>query len=242
MKFDINNNPALMQAAGNTPKAQFVKLIFAGDNQQIDIGSNTEFTIRSISNGIPVERTYPATEGLNNTRIVTESDANTPIVIIGDLTRVVLYFGYAMELLYVNATTLQNLDRMDLAKLSENARVFITDKVKNIEYLWCDYINFISTEKYPNLESLYISSCKNLTGIDISKSNISSIVISGAHLNYIKARATTTYEYDSVLYNLLNSSGISATGLLVLQTGDPYNTQTAEAAIAKGWTVEYVDA
>ena len=78
MKFDINN-PAFMQAAGNTPKVQyFIKMIFSGDNPDLYISTDGGFVVKSIYQGEMISREYET-----SARIVIEADAGTTVLFTG---------------------------------------------------------------------------------------------------------------------------------------------------------------
>lgn len=243
MKFDINNNPALMQEAGNTPKAQFIKLVYLNTptpstRTDLQVQSANGFVVKTIQNGVQTVEQYPNTDLVE---LILNYDPGTPIVLIGDFVKFDSYYFTARDLVLFRTANCESLTYFYLNYYDE--KVFDFSVFPNMQTLgmvgWYELTDlYIPQESFGVLD---IFGVPKLEKIEIKSQSVKVKVFTGTtSLREIKLRATNSDNYNSIV-ELLDSTSIT-TGVLILQTGDSQNTQAAQAATAKGWTVEYVDA
>lgn len=242
MKFDINN-PAFMQAAGNTPKAQFIKLVYLdtpapSTRTDLQVQSANGFVVKTIQNGVQTVEQYPNTDIVS---LILNYDPGTPIVLIGDFVRFDTYYFTADDLVLFRTANCESLTYFCLTGYNE--KVFDFSVFPNIQTLemvgWGEITEFYIPQE--SLGILDIFTVPKLEKIEIKSQSVKVNVFTGTtSLREIKLRATNSDNYNSIV-KLLKSTSIT-NGVLVLQTGDSQNTQAAQAATTKGWTVEYVDA
>lgn len=241
MKFDINN-PAFMQSAGNTPKALFAKMIYSNASESgdfLDLSSNGDVIITTTHNGVVREDTYQNVSDLN---VYLEYDPGTLITIKGDLTMLDGYH-WPVDCTYLNVKRCPNLTNLQIY-FYKGDYLDLMDKV-NLEkfYILSSDVKTIVLNS-SNLNNTAIYRCLELEYVDISRCAQVGFAAGMTRLNNklktIKARAINDGLVTDIS-TLLASTEIT-NGVLILQTGDSHNTQAAQAATTKGWTVEYVDA
>lgn len=248
-------NPMFLQEAGRSRKKtdNILKFTTLNIDPTIGIRSDSEYKVISIKNSEIVEHVYPQQTSPNMLNI--SADLNSEITIIGDITAI----GFGKYGQY----NLANIVNIDVSKcnslaglsLSETSIEYL-DVTKNVNLtdLVCDYSQIQSIDLGNNIllehlkigsdvfSSIDLSKNINLIGLDLcSVENLHNVNLNNINsLQYITVRGIINYESVAIsIANAITNSTHTTDGHLSVSGGEgTYYSTIADAATAKGWTIE----
>ena len=211
------NNPAFLQGAGNAQAKEYISFVDATGNPQIfKLSAIGDVTIQSIYNGEPISQTVA---NPTDTGIQIQSDANTEVVLYGKITKLYCDPGPGYFTDFTN---------IDVAH------------AKSLTYLSCGGNQLTSLDVSANTALTYLSCNSNqLTSLDVSAntaltdlscdSNSTLLTIDGIGVD------------ESVATNIASAItyATSVDGTVTLRQGDEFNKTIIDAAMDKGWDVQY---
>ena len=227
-------------------KMPVIKFTSSSDDPYIQsLSCNGTITIESTKDGQPVVETY---KDLNLITVNVQADADTEIKISGHVTD--LYFtAYSEEDKdYSGFTDLSSLD------LSE------TNVLKALSVDYNSGLEELDVTHNTNLQTLIYGDMENLTGIDISKNTkltylycaycegITELnLAANTALQYLNCNSCTslsdisysaTNNYVSTAIAGAITNAAAADGTVYTDSEGAYYSTIADAATAKGWTIE----
>lgn len=217
MKFNLNN-PAFLQAASNVGgEMPVTRFVFVEGKNQVKLSSRGKVIIESVQGGDIVRETYGA---LNDTIVTINADGGSEVVIYG-----------AVTILSNNVNYPQNI----FLSINVSENIALTG-------LYCDNcegLTSLDVSKNIALTDLGCTSCMGLTSIDVSKN------IALTYLGLSRCKGLTSIIGIAVNSNV--SAGIataitdatSVDGTVTLRQGDEFNQTIIDAAMEKGWDVQY---
>lgn len=217
MKLGINN-PAFLQMASNVGgEMPVTRFVFVDGKNQVNLSSSGKVIIESVQGGEIVRETYGA---LNNTIVTINADGGSEVVVYGKVTKLSNNVNYPQNL-FLSINVSENIALTGL--YCDN----------------CDGLTSLDVSKNIALTGLGCTSCTGLTSIDVSK-NIA--------LNYLGLnRCTGLTSIIGIAVNSDVSTAIanaitdatSVDGTVTLRQGDEFNQTIIDAAMEKGWDVQY---
>lgn len=248
MKMNLNN-PAFLQSASNTKREDYdVKMIFKQANSGMKISSSGEISVTAIISGVATTTTY--SEPLSSSVVYFNNDANTPVYIKGDVRT--LYTG-EMGSYPGSSITYFDCSKSSLKKVSfENARELeFVALCSSIDYcnIGSTKIKSLDLSSLSMLDTILAYNTYELEYLNISNSTVLEIVRFGSNNGSADAFAYKCIELSipneqakSSIILSIEDSVITGSPTLLIHSDYGFNEEVAEAATAKGWTVEYVDA
>ena len=238
MKFNIQN-PAFLQAAGTVGGTLETRFVLVEGQNQIGLSSNGEVIVKSIQGGEVVRETYGE---LSNTIVTINADASTEVVIYGDVTKIDNIIQYPQNifasldvskntaltyLACVNCTGLTSLD------MSKNTALTYLD------CNGCTGLTNLNVSKNTALTDFDCDGCTGLTSLDVSKNTALTYFVCG---NCTGLTSINGIAVDSNVSTAIASAITDATsvdGTVTLRQGDEFNQTIIDAAMEKGWDVQY---
>lgn len=199
-------------------------------------------TIQSIKNGEVVKQTYT---DLNNTQVSIQADANTNITIFGDVTNfhnahsIGGYIGsnYVTELDITKCLSLTKLGIEGCADL-QSIDTSLNSNLTSITIFACSNIQSINVSSNFNLQSANFSGNIILQIVDLSKN----AALASLNLNYDSNLTTLYYPATNDTVSTAIAGAITAAtaadGTVYTDSAGAYYSTIADAATAKGWTIE----
>lgn len=256
MKFNVNN-PAFLQAASHVDGVEKIIMMFSEANQGATITSVGGITVKSIANGVPVENVID-----NPSYVSFSSDANTPIIIEGKVTKVNGNpgSGYLEKLIYIDTEMAKSLTSLKCEGCSGMTEINVS---KNIQLTDIDLsgtpITSIDISNNKQLESLVLMQT-SITSLDVSNNeqlsrlslqatpivsldmsnnpNLTSLNLTlCAELTEIMTVSTNESTSTVVASAITNATSVD--GIVTLRQGDEFNQTIIDAAMEKGWDVQY---
>ena len=238
MKFNVNN-PAFLQSASNIGGAgEYISFVDSTGNPQIyQLSAIGDVTIQSIYNGDPISQTVT---NPTDASIRIQSDANTEVVLFGKITKLYCQpapIGYthltSIDVSHAKSLTYLNCSTNQLTSLDVSANTALTDLYCYSNQLTSLDVSANTALTYLNcstnqLTSLDVSANTALTGLDCSN-NQTLLTIDGIGVNESVA--------DSIASAITDASSVDGTA--TLRQGDEFNQTIIDAAMEKGWDVQY---
>ena len=256
-------SPAFLQAAGRAGKGAPVGKIIL-DTQFADptissISCTGEIKVATVKNGAPLVETY---SDLSGDTLSIQADANTQIVISGaEITDCEIGENVNYTKISVENTALTQLDcnscypltALDLSKntalmqldcngcsaltaldLSENTAI------AGLSCYGCSALTALDLSKNTALTQLECNSCYALTALDLSKNtSLTELDCSScAKLVSISYPATKS-DVSATIAGAITAAD-STTGTVYTDSAGAYYSTIADAATAKGWTIEQI--
>ena len=238
MKMNLNN-PAFLQGASNVVGAgEYISFVDSTGNPRIhQLSAKGNVTIQSIYKGEPTIQTVT---NPTNTGIQIQSDANTEVILFGKITKLHCQpapIGYthltSIDVSHAKSLTYLDCEYNQLTSLNVSANTALT-------YLDCASNQLTSLNvsantaltclycEYNQLTSLNVSANTALTELSC-ESNSTLLTIDGIGVNNDVATSIATAITDAT----------SVDGTVTLRQGDEFNQTIIDAAMDKGWDVQY---
>lgn len=257
--------PGFLNAACARPfKGDYVLLKAETANYTlIGITITDEVTVRSTYLGQPHEENYPA----GTTSISFNADADTDIMVIGGLSEIYSSNGNAPKTITVSSGVLTRLLFYSMGGNNTTTTSVVIlhaetlnevkfDMFKNLEMSLAELPSVtkftlvssnraksVNLSNSPLLNSCTISSCLALETINLAKSAAMHYVsatpfeiMNCIAIKEIYFRATDS-SYSTQIATLITNAD-AADGVVYLNSDDAYYQTVADAATAKGWTIE----
>lgn len=259
-------SPVFLQEAGQSGNGKNkIKLLTSSSDVSATISCNGNIKIQSVENGEKKEESYSNLEDVYTT---ISCDKNTEIVIIGDVTKFAINDedssdGYLQtidvskcnSLLNLSITNCSYIENVDLSKNANLQELVLSGCVglldlslvglENLSYLEFDSG---SDGNNAHITELDLSSCvslKNatLTGLEV----INKIKLNNSleELYLTTPDSTLTKIYYAATNNVVSSTiadviadATAADGTVYTDSEGAYYSTIADAATAKGWTIE----
>ena len=237
MKFNFNN-PAWLQGAGNAQAKEYISFVDASGNPQIhQLSAIGDVSIVSTYNGVQTTQllTSPNEETVN-----IQSDPNTQVFLYGKITKLYCDSG---EGTFTDFTTLD------------------VSKSKSLTYLDCSSNQLTSLDLSANTALTYLDCSSNqLTSLDLSANTaLTNLRCTVNQLTSLDLSANTALtnldcgsnDYITTINAVAVNSDVASTiagvityatsvdGTVTLRQGDEFNQTIIDAAMDKGWDVQY---
>ena len=260
MRFNLNN-PTFLQEASNIGGAgEYISFVDSkSSNPQVKLSCEGDLQVISTYNGEQITQTL---SNLTEQTVSIQADLNTTVTLIGKVTyfsTLVTYPGGTVELTNLDVSKAKSLEYINcsvnqLTSLDVSANTALTD-------LDCSNNQLTSLDVSANtaLADLYCGN-NQLTSLDVSANTaLTELYCSSNQLTSLDVSANTalTELYCSNNPTLLTIDGIgvnedvatniasaitdatSVDGTVTLRQGDEYNQTIIDAAMEKGWDVQY---
>ena len=258
MRFDTSN-PAFLQAAGN--RSFFMRMTTSVVNQEFyELSANGLVYIDSVKNGAKVRKTLI---NPNNEFVTIENDADTEIIVWGEVTRLIAGGDANTGLTSLDLSknpALTELDCYDCPSLT-SLDLSKNPALTELSCASCVGLTSLDLSKNLALTKLDCSKCTCLTSLDLSKNlaltrlscgsnpSLTSLDLSNnTALTYLGSRSNTGLtSINGIAVNSEVSTSIasaitdatSVDGTVTLRQGDEFNQTIIDAAMDKGWGVQY---
>ena len=265
---------AFLQAAcaKKAQEGNIIRLIGVKEDPIIhELSCSGEITVESVKNGEAVIQTY---SDLSSTQVSIQADADTEVVIKGDVTTIVggQYQGWgyvdgvmAKQLVFHNSaiTSISGFsgkDNADGTSLIESMDVTGCTALTSLNCVSCTGLTALDLSTNTALTSLNCSYCTGLTALDLSTNtaldSLNCVFCTGlTALDLSTNTALTDLEcysctgLTSIKYPATNSDvstaiadaityATAADGTVYTDSAAAYYSTIADAATAKGWTIE----
>ena len=234
---------AFINAAGRGGKATIADSIlilrYAIANMRAIITCDGKIEIKSTKNGETVIEKY---KDLNQSTVTIPSDANTNIEIKGALTRIAVHSeGPGINsITYIDASNCKYLTFADIA-ISNNVTSLDFGNIKTLKQVSINgtptAIASINLNGCESLEGCDLRYCSNLQSLDLSSSALlNNLTISSSSITEIKYPATEQ-SVSTAIANAITAA-TAADGTVYTDSQGAYYSTIADAATAKGWTIE----
>lgn len=200
-----------------------IVLRFQDGNDSFGVDNVTsDITVTFKKNG--TEQTMSFDAGYSG-YITPSADPNTDIICVG------------------NIGSLYGLEKYETLTSLSSLTLFKADSLDEILFpqLSVPYLERIDLTGAPNMTSFDGAEFPNVTFIDVSKNkHLADMThISCPVLNELRAVATNRVIADAIAYILSTSDVVD--GVVYLNRGDEYNQTIIDAAMEKGWDVQYAE-
>ena len=242
MKMNFTS-PVWLQSASNvgggTPETRFV---FVDGENQVRLSANGSVVIKSVQDGEIVLEEYSA---LNNTAVTINTEADTEVVIYGAVAEFSTYPQYPPRNVLKSLDVSKNTALTYLFCFGSTGLTSL-DVSKNtaLTYLNCSGTGLTSLDVSQNtaLNSLDCSGCTGMMLLNIQNTTRLEFVelfsSTNTNLTTLQVAGTSAMAYEKV-ENWLNGDAPNG-GTVLVDENTPQ--EVIDAATAKNWTVEYVDA
>ena len=256
-------SPAFLQAAGRADKGEQVGKITlftqSADPTIASISCTGEIQVTTIKNGAPLVETY---SDLDGETLSIQADANTQIVISGaEITACEIGQNTDYTNISVKNTALTQLSCSDCYTLTA-LDVSKNTALTQLDCSYCYALTALDVSKNTALTQLSCSYCHALTALDVSKNTaLTQLSCSDCHaltaLDVSKNTALTQLSCSdcakliSISYPATNENVSTAVagaitnadatdGTVYTDSAGAYYSTIADAATAKGWTIEQI--
>ena len=274
--FGVMGTSAAFAQAACAKKAQevgnIIRLIGVKEDPIIDqLYCSGEITVESIKNGEAVIQTY---SDLSSTQVSIQADANTEVVIKGDVTAIVggQYQGWghvdsvmAKQLVFHNnaITSISGFsgkDNPDGTSIVESLDVIGCTALTSLKCYGCTGLTALDLSTNTALTSLRCHGCTGLTALDLSTNTaLTSLECYGCtgltaldlstntaltSLNCSDCTGLTKIKYHATNSDVSTAiagaitDATAADGTVYTDSAGAYYSTIADAATAKGWTIE----
>ena len=258
MKMNLNN-PAFLQMAGNAKAEEYISFVDASGSPQIyQLSAIGDVSVVSTYNGVQTTQllTSPNEETVN-----IQSDPNTQVFLYGKITKLNCDPGAGM---FTDFTTLDVTKAKSLTYLScYDNQLISLDVSANTEliYLNCSNNQLTSLDVSASTEltnlkcnnnqltSLDVSASTKLTLLSCNENQLTSLDVSAnTELTYLDCnnnedvttiKAVAVYSDVASAIASLITDATSVDGTVTLRQGDEFNQTIIDAAMDKGWDVQY---
>ena len=259
MRFSLNN-PAFLQGASNVGGVgEYIRFIDSTGNPQIhQLSAIGDVIIQSIYNGEPTSQTVT---NPTDTSIQIQSDANTEVILFGKITKLYckpapihythltsLDVSHAESLTYLNcysnqltsldvsantALTYLNCSSNQLTSLDVSANTALTDL-----YCYSNQLTSLDVSANTALTELYCYS-NQLTSLDVSANTALTVLECSENSTLLTIDGIGVNEDVAMNIASAITDATSVDGTVTLRQGDEFNQTIIDAAMEKGWDVQY---
>ena len=224
--------------AGKTPKEKVgeIRLFTQFANPSISsISCTGEIKVSSIKNGAPLVETYTDLDGET---LSIQADANTQIVISGaeitacDIGENVVYTKISVEntaLTELNCGSCYALTALDISNNTALMELNCGD---------CYALTALDVSKNTNITTLECGDCYTLTALDVSKNTAITTLNCSDCEKLVSISYPATNENVSAAIAGAITDATAADGTVYTDSEGAYYSTIADAATAKGWTIE----
>ena len=255
------NNPAFLQMAGNAQAQakEYISFVDTGGNPQIKLSCDGGLRIVSTYNGKKITQTL---SNISQQAVSIQSDPNTEIFIYGKVTvfdTIVSRPGGTTKISELNTLYAKSLTYLD-CNSNQLTSLDVSEKTA-LTYLDCSYNQLTSLDVSANTALTDLNCTSNqLTSLDVSENTaLTNLYCDINQLTSLDVSANTALTDLSCGSNstLLTIDGIgvdesvatniasaityatSVDGTVTLRQGDEFNQTIIDAAMDKGWDVQY---
>ena len=239
MKMNLNN-PAFLQMAGNAQAQakEYISFVDTGGNPQIKLSCDGGLRIVSTYNGKKITQTL---SNISQQAVSIQSDPNTEIFIYGKVTvfdTIVSRPGGTTKISELNTLYAKSLTYLDC----NSNQITSLDVSENtaLTYLGCSYNQLTSLDVSANT-ALTDLNCKSnqLTSLDVSENTALTTLICDdiETLLAIDGIGVNENVATSIAGAITNATSVD--GTVTLRQGDEFNQTIIDAAMDKGWDVQY---
>ena len=234
------NNPAFLQMAGNAQAQakEYISFVDTGGNPQIKLSCDGGLRIVSTYNGKKITQTL---SNISQQAVSIQSDPNTEIFIYGKVTvfdTIVSRPGGTTKIselntLYAKSLTYLDCNSNQLTSLDVSENTALTN-------LYCDINQLTSLDVSANTALTDLSCGSNqLTSLDVSANTALTDLYCGSNSTLLTIDGIGVDE--SVATNIASAItyATSVDGTVTLRQGDEFNQTIIDAAMDKGWDVQY---
>lgn len=254
------NNPAWLQAASNVGREQeMMTLMFSEPDQQLEITAEGKLVVQSTKGGETITSVY---DNPSYQTIQFNSDANSSIILTGKVTSVNSRSrGQAIgeNLTAIDITKSKSLINCTISKSKvalldtrENANLEVLhidetliesidiSQNKSLKDLWCSItpLTLVDLSNNKQVDQLSMYDCGNLTTVLLGDNIFNSFLLYNlsaiTNIQLIASSSTIAETTKSLI-----TKATSVDGTVTLRQGDEFNQTIIEAAMEKGWDVQY---
>ena len=227
-KIGIMGESASFANAAGRGGMEMPELSFVGSSDDPYIQSlscNGKITIESIKNGKPVVKSYYA---LRSQKVDIQADADT----------IVLIKGYVTELQFTKYNNDPDIDDWEGYMELSSVSVGDNSNIKILSIALNENIEELDLAANTQLQNLYCNSCTGLTSLDLAANtqlqNLDCYGCTG--LTLIKYGAGNENVSTAIAGAITDANAID--GTVYTDSAEAYYSTIADAATAKGWTIE----
>ena len=216
MKMNFNN-PAFLQMAGNAQAKECISFVDASGSPQIyQLSAIGDVNVVSTYNGV---QTTQLLISPNNETVNIQSDPNTQVFLYGKITKLVCDPG---------SGTLTDFITLDVTK------------AKSLTTLFC-YGNQLTSLDLSANTALTTLSCERnqLTSLDLSANTALTTLSCYDNINITAIQSVAVNSGMATAIAELITNATSVDGTVTLRQGDEFNQTIIDAAMEKGWDVQY---
>ena len=236
-------SPAFLQAAGRagkTPKPEFsgIKLFTVMTDPEIISITGTDIVVKTIKSGVAHEDTYAS---LSGDTLSISADKNTEIVIVGSIISLELGTNSYFSSILAQNTSVTNFDCSDSYALQE-LNLSGNTALTNLECYRCYSLKKLDFSENTTLDSVDCGNDFALRELNLSKNTaLTNIDMTGCDaIQVIYCLATNENVSDAIANAITNAT--AADGTVYTDSAGAYYSTIADAATAKGWTIEQLQA
>lgn len=211
-------SPMFLQSAGRAGKEQNNKIIlkFTNDNPILaEVNCDGEIKVESTKSGQRIVATY---SNLEDSTVSIQADANTEIKITGNVNGLAIFGeGNTQDLASYDFSRCYSLILLDMEDLG---------------------INEFDATRIPSIERLSLLNCADLEKIILPNSLVYFSATGSESLKEIKYAATNEDVSTAIADAITNAT--AADGTVDTDSEGAYYSTIADAATAKGWTIEQI--
>ena len=234
--MNVASSPIFLNSAGNTQAAmtEGIRLLYSTQLPVINQISGTDVVVKSVYSGVPREESYAS---LSEDSLVLFADANTPITITGEITYLSIPDDTSITKLKCLNTALTGLYCNDCTGLT-SLDLSTNTALGTLDCNGCTGIAALDLSTNTALEELYCNGCTGLTSLDLSTNtaltNLDCKLLDS--VTEIKTLATNEGVATAIAGAITGAN--AEDGKVYVSSDDTYYSTVADAAVAKGWTVE----
>ena len=217
----IGTDAAMAQAACAKKQVNILSFVSGDEDLSIwQVSCDGEIAVKTIKGGEAKEVTYTDLSGVT---VALENDANTKVEIVGNVTDIGFY------------------DEDNDDEEPVNISLLSTKKCKTLTGLQCSYCTGLSSldlAANTALTTLNCISCTGLSSLDLAANTaLTTLSCAGctglSSISYPATNSTVSTQIASAITN-----ATAADGTVYTDSEGAYYSMIADAATAKGWTIE----
>ena len=253
-------SPEWLQGAGNAQAKEMMVLMYSEPDPQLEISAEGKLVVQSTKGGETITRVYNDPYQT----IQFDSDANSSIILTGKIISVNSRSrgeAIAKNLTAIDITKSKSLiscsismSKVTLLDTRENANLEVlqiddtliesidVSQNKSLKRLWCSNtpLTVVDLSKNKQVDEFSMSDCDNLTtlllGDNIFNTFFATNLSAITNIQLIASSSTIANLTKSLITN-----ATSADGTVTLRQGYEFNQTIIDAAMEKGWDVQYAE-
>ena len=256
--MNVASSPIFLNSAGNVqaPMTEGIRLLYSTQLPVIDQISGTDVVVKSIYAGVQREESYASLSGES---LVLFADANTPITITGEITELSIRDDTYITKLKCLNTALIELDCSGCTGLT-SLDLSTNTALQTLNCSGCTGLAALDLSTNTALQTLNCYGCTGLAALDLSTNTALQTLNCYGCTSLAALDLSTNTALQTLDCKLLDSiaeiktlatnedvataiagaiTGANAEdGKVYVSSDDTYYSTVADAAVAKGWTVE----